>query len=91
MMKNNFILIVDFIYKRMYQIFIQLVVVFVVDVDKDYLFVCVFVYYVIFDIYWLDYRNCQIKKMDLFGKNVIIILNLGEVIIQVIEIQYIYM
>lgn len=79
-MKNNFILTVDFTHKRMYQISTQSAVVSAVDVDKDYSPARAFVHHVTSDIYWSDYRNRQIKKMDLSGKNVTTILNLGEVI-----------
>ncbi|XP_052719172.1 low-density lipoprotein receptor-related protein 4-like [Crassostrea angulata] len=77
-MKNNFILTVDFTHKRMYQISTQSAVVSAVDVDKDYSPARAFVHHVTSEIYWSDYRNRQIKKMDLSGKNVTTILNLGS-------------
>lgn len=77
-MKNNYILTVDFTHKKIYQISTQSAAVSALDVQEDYSPARAIVHHVTSDIYWSDFRNRQIKKMNLNSKNITTILNLGK-------------
>nr|XP_022325254.1 low-density lipoprotein receptor-related protein 4-like [Crassostrea virginica] len=77
-MKNNYILTVDFTHKKIYQISTQSAAVSALDVQEDYSPARAIVHHVTSDIYWSDFRNRQIKKMNLNSKNITTILNLGS-------------